>query len=158
MKTDRDLAVAWASGVFDGEGCITISRQRPGTGGRVNPSYRLYLKVTMGHRPTIDRLRSVFGVGSIHEQRSERYNTAWSWLVATRQAGEVLAAMRPHLVTKASEMEIAFRFLALPSGLTGGRRGNAPLSPAAVRARQELFEEMRDAKPSARFRAAKRVG
>lgn len=28
---------AWAAGIIDGEGCITISRQKGGAGGRVNP-------------------------------------------------------------------------------------------------------------------------
>ena len=146
--------VAWAAGILDGEGCITMNRQRPGTGGRINPSHRLFVKVTMGHRPTVDRLREIFGVGSVHVQRSARWNDAYSWWVASRQAGFVLRTVRPYLVTKAAEAELAMEFLALPSGTTGGRLGNAPLPPELIAERERLFVALRDAKPSARFRAA----
>lgn len=145
---------AWAAGIIDGEGCITISRQRAGAGGRINPSHRLYVKVSMGHLPTIDRLHEIFGAGSRHVQPGGRWNDAYIWMVSTRQAGDVLRAVRPHLVTKADEADLALEFLALPIGLTGGARGNAVLPPKLVAERERLFVALRDAKPSARFRAA----
>lgn len=153
-----DTEVAWAAGIIDGEGCITITRQKPGTSGRINPSHRLFLKVTMGHEPTVRRLLAIFGVGSVHLQESSQgYNDAWSWWVASRQAGDVLMLVRPYLVTKAAEADLGFEFLALPSGTTGGRNGNAPLPAALIVERERLFAELRDAKPSARFRAAKKA-
>lgn len=145
-------AVAWAAGIIDGEGCITITKQQPGSGGRVNVSHRMFVKVTMGHQPTVERLRAIFGLGTITVQRGTRWNDAYTWWAATRDAGRVLNAVRPHLVTKAEEADIALEFLALPRGLTGGRGGNQRLSPQMVAERERLFEQLRDAKPSARFR------
>jgi hypothetical protein len=145
-------AVAWAAGIIDGEGCITISRQRPGTGGRVNPSHRLYLKVTMGHQPTVELLRQIFRVGSVHLQRGGRWNDAHTWLVAARQAGDVLLAVRPYLFTKAVEADLALQFLDLPRSPRGGRGGNQPLPPELLAERERLFAALRDTKPSARFR------
>jgi len=146
------LAVAWAAGVIDGEGCITITRQAPGTDGRVNPSHRLYLKVSMGHYETIRRLQSIFQRGAITRQPGGQWNDAWVWWVAQRQAGEVLHEVRPHLVTKAAEADLALEFLAIPRHTQGGPGGTRPLAPETVAARETMFARLRDAKPSARFR------
>lgn len=148
------LKVAWAAGIIDGEGCITITKQQPGSGGRVNPSHRLYVKVSMGHLPTVERLREIFGRGAITTWRSKspRENDAYCWWVAARDAQAVLDAVRPHLVTKAEEADIGLEFLALPRFLTGGKGGNRPLAPETVAQREALFVRLRDAKPTARFR------
>lgn len=142
--------IAWAAGIFDGEGCITITRQKAGSGGRINPSHRLYIKVTMGSEATVRRLREIFGLGTITLQKSERWNDAHTWWVASRQAGEVLDLMRPYLFTKLAEAELAREFLLIPNPDAGAGR---PIPPFVVEERERLFKEMRDIKPSARFRA-----
>lgn len=148
----------YLAGIIDGEGCITISRQAGGSGGRVNTSHRLYLKITMGHWETLAKCQRIAGgVGSMHLQRGGQWNDAWSWVVATQQAGAIIREVRDLLVTKAEEADVALEFLALPSGLTGGKGGNKTLPPELVAARQDCFERLRDLKPSARFRAAKRT-
>jgi hypothetical protein len=151
MATDQDLAYAWAAGIIDGEGCITILRQHPGQSGRINTSYRVYLKVTMGHAPTIARLVDIFQVGSVHLQRSTRWNDAFSWWVASRQAEVVLHIVRPYLVTKAVEADLAFEFFALGVGRGGGQ----VLPPELLAGRHRLFLAMQQAKPSHRFRISK---
>lgn len=151
----RAVKVAWAAGVFDGEGCITINKQRPGTGGRKNVNHRLYIKVTMGHLPTVERLQDIFGKGTITLQKSAKgHNDAHTWWVASREAGEVLGLMRQYLITKAAEADLAFEFLALPIPPRGGAGGNQCLPPEVIAARERLFIAMRDIKPSARFRKA----
>lgn len=155
MPTDTECA--WAAGIVDGEGCITITMQQGGKGGRINPSYRLYLKVTMGHKETIERLQYLFDAGTVVEQRSNKgHNAAWSWIVATRQAGDVLEQIYQYSVTKREEMDLAFEYLAIPATPRGGSGGSRSVPPEVLAEKQRLFEALRDIKPSARFRAAKR--
>lgn len=148
--------LCWAAGVVDGEGCITISRQRGGAGGRINVHHRLYLKVTMGHKPTVERLRSILGVGSIQEQRSTKgHNTAWSLWIGGNQAADTIRRLRPFLFTKSAEADVALEFAVLPRHLVGGRDDNRKRLPASLIAKREsCFERLRDLKPSARFRVA----
>lgn len=133
--------MGWAAGIIDGEGCIYIRRY----GARY---YSLGLKVTMGHEPTIRRLRELFGVGSVVIVRSKKgHNDAWSWVCTTRQAERVLTVLRPLLFTKADEVDLAMEFLRLPV-----QPGTARVPPEIMAERQRLLEAIRDAKPSARFR------
>lgn len=150
---------AWAAGLIDGEGCITITRQAPSKR-RISPSHRLYLKVTMTHKPTVARLAAIFEVGSLHRQgkRSARTNAGWSWWVSARQACSVLKLVRPFLVTKAVEADIAFKFMELPVWWKGGRRGNSVVPPELVAKRESLYWKLREAKPSSRFRPGRLSG
>lgn len=106
----------------------------------------------MGHRPTIDRLHTIFQAGSVHIQRSVKHNDAFSWWISSRQAENALRQVYPYLVTKRDEADLAFEFWGLPTGARGGAHGNPPLSPEMLAARERLFVALRDIKPSARFR------
>lgn len=148
----------YVAGIIDGEGCITILIQNPGKDGRLSPSHRLFVKVTMGHKPTIEYLHKMVGLGSIHLQSGQRsrqgkqWNDAWTWWVGGRQASALVREVRPLLITKAEEADVALEFDALPRGLVGGAGGNKRLSPEIIAARQDCFERIRDLKPSSRFR------
>jgi hypothetical protein len=148
-RSPTDIELAWSAGILDGEGCISI-QAKPVRPPRVSVSHSLFLKVTMGHKPTIERLHSIFGVGSItiQDRRGPRLNDSWSWWTASRNAHAVLLAVRPYLVTKAYEADIALEFLSLPFK----KQGRVPLDPKLVAERERLCALMRDAKPTARFR------
>jgi hypothetical protein len=145
--TLTDAERGWVAGIIDGEGCLIINRQEPGRWGRKSPSHRLYLKVTMGHEPTINRLHSLTGHGSVHHHPGTRWNDSWSWIVAVGGVRYLLDEIQPLLVTKAAEAEVAREFLSIPTVRLDG-----PLSPATIAARQDCFERIRDLKPSSRFR------
>jgi hypothetical protein len=146
------VELAWVAGIIDGEGCISIQVKPATKPGRVSPSHSLFLKVTMGDQPTIERLRDILGVGSVHRQnvRGDRVNEAWAWWTASRKAHAVLVAIRPYLVTKAHEADLGLEFLSLPFQ----KRGRVPLDPSVVAERERLRVLLRDAKPTARFRGA----
>lgn len=148
--TPTDTECAWAAGIIDGEGCLTIRAREPVKPGTWSVSHSLFLKVTMGHKPTVERLAEMFGVGSVHMQdsRGERLNASWTWWVASRKAHVVLLAVRPYLVTKAHEADIGLEFLSGPMTARGRHR----LPPEVVAERERLRILMRDAKPTARFR------
>ena len=143
----RLVDLGWAAGIIDGEGCIFINVQRAGAGGRVNPSHRLYIKVTMGNRPAIARLRDLFDVGAVIEQNSRKHNVAWQWMVASREAANVIRIVRPHLIVKAQEADVALEFAGLPNFCGGSRL----VPPAELAARHECYEQMRKLKPRFKF-------
>ena len=145
---------AWLAGIIDGEGCITITRQAPGTDRRKNWSYRLYVKVTMGHEPTVRRIATLVGCGAVTTWKPLKHNRSWTWWAASREALAVLTRIRPYLITKAEEADIAAEWGRLPLSPRGGSRGSRETPPDLLAARHSLFIRLREVKPGARFRAA----
>lgn len=147
-----EIEWAWFAGVVDGEGCVTITRQRPGSGGRRNYSYRLYVKVAMCHEPTIRRLRDLAGLGAVTLSTPGQYLPSWCWWAANRQGIAVLERIRPYLITKAEETDIALEWGHLPLAPLGGRGGGQFVPTELLGARRVLFERLRDAKLTTRAR------
>ena len=150
----RDLA--WAAGIIDGEGCLSIcytpASAHPGC---LTDRTTFHLKVTMGHKPTVVRLRAILGVGTIqdHVAKTDRVNASYSWVASSRKAQTALLAVRPYLYTKAKEADIALKYLALPLALYGGRGGNRPIPKSLHRRRGSLYWRLRQLKPRWRFYA-----
>lgn len=131
--------LAWAAGLFDGEGCIFISRQtrisRPSVG------YALKTSVSMVHLPTLERLRDVVGAGNVYGHRSgrnPRSRQSWQWCAYNKRAMLVLRLLRPFLTTKAKEADLALRYAELPKTYypKGGR--TADISEAMESLRTQL--------------------
>jgi len=139
---------------MDGEGCISIVRVPAGRQkGCIRDRYTLALKVTMGHRPTVEKLQEILGLGTVqnHVPRSSRVNASYSWVCQSRKAESVLQRIRPYLLTKAKEADVALEFMRLPLALTGGRGGNSVTSPSLMGKREKLYWKLRQLKPRWRF-------
>lgn len=148
------LDVAWAAGIIDGEGCISIIRVPPTKkNGCRTVQYKMILKVTMGHRPTVERLLKIFGSGSRqdHVARTEKVNASYSWICQSVQVKKVLDVVRKYLFTKAEEADVALEFLSLPKFLVGGRGGNPVMPKSMERRREVLYWRLRKLKPRWRF-------
>lgn len=86
MTFDRE-ALAWASGLFEGEGCISGYVTKDGGRG-------IQLSLRMTDEDTVARFREVFGFGRIyqtpaHGSRQKTYN----WHVGTFQRTQAVIAM-----------------------------------------------------------------
>lgn len=140
------IEAAYCAGMIDGEGCIFITK---------GPQYRLYLKVAMCNEPAVEYLWKAFNRGTIQNVRQNIYTDAFSWLCGPKDAIEVIRLIRPFLIVKAVEADIAEEFMAIPRGQMGGRpdRGKV-LSPEITEARHDCWDRMRRAKTSFRFRNA----
>lgn len=150
--------IAWAAGIFDGEGCISMNRQRASTRkDLVTDTYRLVVKVTMGDKPTILRIAQIFGVGTVHNHVGNKAgaNASYSWVAQSQVAKAALCLVRPYLITKAEELALAFEFFALPSGTLGGAKGNPSKSPELQEAQMRCYWKLRMAKSRWRFYYAK---
>ena len=152
--TRKLTEIAWAAGIIDGEGCLFISRHAYGSYTKT-PNYTAALKVTMGHEPTVKRIRELFDSGSHHrvEQSNKGFNTAYTWIVAAKLLRPVLLALKPFCITKAAEIDVALEFLALPKWYGGQFRG--PKSKKYQRTEYELWDRMRRLKPRTALRLAR---
>jgi hypothetical protein len=85
----RELDIAWAAGVFEGEGCIsTASRQL------VRGKTRSYPRITvaMTDRDVVERVQKILDVGSIHS--SPRGKNKTMWYLNISNAGDVTYVLR----------------------------------------------------------------
>lgn len=154
METD----LAWAAGLFDGEGCVSIGYIPAGHGKNTrNSSYRLTVKLTMGCKVTVARFGKVIGAGTFHRHQphSERTNASYSWVGMARNGHDILKMIRPYLITKAAEADVAIAFCELPDGRTGGKGGSLPMCRKLLQRRHDLYLKCCKLKSRWRFRKTK---
>lgn len=156
MKNCMSKELAWAAGLFDGEGCIHIGCV-PKSKGRLSPSYRCMIKLTMGCERTVRRFGGIVGTGTFqkHKPRGKRINASFSWQAHCKKAGRILELLNPYLITKSKEAEVALKFLSLPSGTVGGAGGNKPVNRHILQRKHNLMIECAKLKPRWRFRKNK---
>lgn len=87
--------VMWAVGLFEGEGCISVS---------VANGTRVYVRMQLGmtDRDVIERFqRAVGGVGHIKESSGGRNKPMYCWTLSRQeQVRGLYAVMRPHLSSR----------------------------------------------------------
>lgn len=90
-----DPRIAWAAGVFEGEGCISVVRSGPQAGRRAS------LNMKMTDRDVIERFRAAVGRGSIHEDKwyaRRGQPSQWRWRVSAQSdVLHILDAFEPFL-------------------------------------------------------------
>lgn len=153
----NEIDLAWCAGLIDGEGCITISYSDAAYfKGSRNPIHSLYLKVTMTHEPTIRHIHSLFNLGSVQvhlpgKNAKPNWNTAYSWLCCSNQAAQAITMVRPYLITKAFEADIALEFAALPRS----KGSSNVIPPEILIARHDCYTRLSQAKPTNKARNIK---
>lgn len=152
----KQTDLAWAAGLIDGEGCITIARRRPSKSSRTKSTYYLpVLRVAMCHRPTLQKLCDMFELGTVHGNPASKHGhtQSYAWMIQARPVGEVVSAILPFLVTKKKEAEILMQFIRLGTGKKGGNRGSPVISQIIQRKRELLYWKIRKAKTRWRYYA-----
>ena len=132
----REIEFAWAAGIIDGEGCLIIQPRQPKKA-HWSIEHRLTLRVKMCHRPTLDRLHQIFGVGGVfpRKKQQEHHLQPWEWLVYRLDAISVVETILPYLMTKREEADV---FRSFP------RLANLPVGtplPDSMIARRERFRQ-----------------
>lgn len=105
------LKLAHSAGLFDGDGCVIVSKQHQP--GRKHATYRLCLSLVQNCHTTIQHFKEVMGLQAhIHEvprktqQNRQVYDLRYDGIHALR----VLQLLYPHLVRKKIEAEVAIEF------------------------------------------------
>ena len=138
---------AWAAGLIDGEGCISIKRRKTKEGWRCDT-----LTVTLGmtDKKAIQRLKEITQVGSIRflpAKPEKGWRAQYIWSCASGKAASVLRLCLPWLITKKEQAFIALAFRELQERTHqggGGRKGGSlPRSASENAKRQALAEALR---------------
>lgn len=106
------IALSWAAGLFEGEGCFTIS-----TNSRTG--YRQpRIKLNSTDRDVVDRFASAMGVGQIRAENCQvkrGWKQQWEWYVSSRaDIRDVIGLLWPYLGNR--RMLRAIDLLALIDG------------------------------------------
>ncbi len=143
----RPEEAAYAAGFFDGEGCIAIACQpsRMARGKRSHkPRYWLNVSLSQNDPAPLVWMKDRFG-GAVRFRRGKRsYDQGeyqrWDWVASTAAALIFLRTVRPFLIVKASQADLAFQF----AETVVPNRRNTPSDVQTCRA--DLFSRMRSAK------------
>lgn len=132
--------LAYAAGIIDGEGCITVIKQRYATVGWPT-NYALSVRVLTTDHVIVPWLQETFGgsyatytdgrtiKGSIGKERR--------WQLASAAAEKFLRAVMPWLKLKRPQAELALQFRKLI-----GRKGR-PISDENRNSRELIFQQMK---------------
>jgi hypothetical protein len=111
MKGFTELELAYFAGFFDGEGCISIARQKKSWGKKEQPYFhRLRINIAQKDPAVLKQLHDIVG-GTLHCNRG-----IWKWYADDAFAVEFLTKLRPYLRVKASQADIAIEFTKTKKG------------------------------------------
>ncbi len=135
---NRDQINAYAAGLIDGEGCISIGKH-------VNKSGTVYycrIDVGMSAKAltVLNWLKSNFG-GNIRKSRkgTKEWEEAFAWGIFGKQAHQFLLQIQPYLVLKHEQARLAIRIQEMIAELSNGWTKEAHQRGKAICARmQEL--------------------
>lgn len=107
-----DLDIRYVAGLFDADGWITINKWDHK--GRDYIRYQLFVGLAQVHYPIIARLKIQFG-GLLHRQdsaskRNSKCRIAYQWRLSSRDARQFLKDIRPWLVVKRPQADLAIEF------------------------------------------------
>jgi hypothetical protein len=134
---ERKELVAYAAGIFDGEGTVSISRirERKGT---VDHSPRMSIIVVQKVPCSLDLLIELFG-GKRHKvTRRNRLHDYWRWVLTAKRAADALTEMLPYLREKREQAYAAIEFQDHMNAVHH-HRGN-PIPEEVKRYRQQMAE------------------
>ena len=102
MPKSKTIDLAWAAGLFDGEGSIGVYARKSG--------WYVVAQLQMSHRPTCHRFAEVVGSGGLFRNKKRAgYKQAYRILVSARKAEKLLGLLLPFLVAKKREALLALR-------------------------------------------------
>jgi hypothetical protein len=133
-----DTELAYAAGIFDGEGCLSLAHRGKRGSGYITPS----LQVGNTNEPLLRWLQECFGGGVYHNKESRpTHRETWLWACHGKMAREAVRAVRPSLRVKARQADLILK-MAPPAGK--GRNGSQPLTDAERADRELAVQTMRD--------------
>lgn len=93
QPSNHQLAVAWAAGLFEGEGCFSTSHRQNG---------RATIVATLGttDKDVLERFASIVGCGTIYPRKPQKahWKLAYEWrVVEAAKVREIIASFMPYL-------------------------------------------------------------
>ena len=135
MSSSDPIELAYCAGLFDGEGCISVS---PYSAEQHARGYRFHCDVFLGMQDlrTVERFQRTVGVGSV----KHRADGLWMWHTSGAKAAQMMRLLVPHLCAK---REAALLFVEFAATFSASNRKPLPLE--IVTSRSDLSRRIRHA-------------
>lgn len=106
---------AWAAGVVDSDGCITIKKRCGRSGQEKRTYYSLFVVVSQSGKeipPVIQKLKQEYGglLEKPYKSKKKGRRPRHTWYLAHGNAEVFLKQILPHLVGKKDQAELALKF------------------------------------------------
>jgi hypothetical protein len=149
MNALSETQKAYLAGLIDGEGCLTILKNKSQQNENVSPVYTACLIIVMTDSEVIQYIKDLLGVGSIFIQHREnqglKHSDTYRYTLNTHgKLYELLSSISPYMIVKRDEAAILLEYLALPKAKQAGR--NHSTSPYYVMQRETYYQRLRDIK------------
>lgn len=95
------MHVAYFSGLFDGEGCVSI---------RQSPRYKLSVSLGNKNYEVLELLQEHYG-GGIYHHSTVKGSTCWAWRVNGVFSLEFLESILPYSIIKRDQIKLGIRFI-----------------------------------------------
>lgn len=140
-----DITLAYLAGFVDGEGSIAIgiSRQRTSKGGKLKRRWYLRFSVHQLDPRPLRMLLGRFG-GSLRQhgyKKMPEKRRLYEWVASSDMAYRAIKELRPYLVVKDQEADLAIRFQ--ETLVTRNLPRRAPLSEEEQAMRESLYLGLR---------------
>ena len=137
-----DARLLWMAGFFDGEGYVGLqilhNRNLSGI-----PKIALRLSVSNTDRRSLTPFADRFGGSIVRSSVAKpRRKQVYRWDQQGKRAHQFMLAVRPFLITKTEQVDLAIRFWELPWRGVKGQRAGAPRGEFHVRDSDQIVVEM----------------
>lgn len=162
---EDQLIKAWMAGFVDGEGCITIAKQVRKN--RPTPSWRPFITITNTHKGSLEIFKERYG-GVLRFNKEKRrsktgvkWSDSWTWYCPQGMVMVFCYDLRPYIKIKNEQVEIMLDFMhhmQTTKRQKGGRnkngsfKGSGPLSPDAMKYRDEMRDKIQSLNSGKRFK------
>lgn len=141
---------AYAAGFFDGEGCVLIYKRAATclSPKSASPPYQIRVTLTNTHEGVIQDIQRTYG-GNVcaYLKPKARRRPAWKWNASCQKAVAFLRAVRPHLIVKGEQADLAIglqvRIEQTRHNTHLGRKGAMAIDPEELAAREAIWQQMR---------------
>jgi len=150
FNNSRNSQIAWISGFFDGEGCISICKQPyESSDGKRKHSHRLTVCISQNNYEVLQHFKDMSDIhGKIFKvKRTVDVNRqCYTLKYDARHAYRLLILMRPFLVRKGAEVDAIKMFWIEGQMETRGRTGRKPVDPEILAAREKWYRKLQKMK------------
>jgi len=128
---DREILLAYAGGLIDGEGCIGIYYNS------VNHNYQLRISVEMVHKDGLEILDKLFGGRWYNQAAKQPRRARYKWMIFNLTAANALKELLPYLYVKKEHANVAL------TGCWDAFRGGKTLSQEEIKIRESIHGQMK---------------
>lgn len=131
--------IAYLAGLLDGDGMITLRKQKSGDPKYNLVSYTAAIQVRMTCEKTTSWLKNTFG-GNLYfeEKKPKGWKPTYLWHYNGRKAVALIKEIIPHLICKKEAALVVLEYYS-----TVGKRGDPKLSKEVKQRRTNLIDKIR---------------